>query len=612
MKLASFDIFDTVLIRKCGKPENIFYLLATRLYPHDRALQEEFMLWRRNAVGTGEKIADIYAYADFPGYSATELIEAEKAIESENLVANPAVRQEIEKCRNAGYVIAFISDMYLPGVFLSDILNRENCLKSGEKVFVSCEYRARKDTGELYKLVRNELHPGKWIHYGDHPHSDIKMARKKHIKPKRVKTDYTFIEQKILSFADLQHSPSPLSLLAGFSRVARIAEGNSPEAVFSADFVIPSYLPYVQFALDRAKAKNAKRLYFLSRDGFILRKAAEALQPELEMRDLFVSRRSLTLPYLADDFSAEAYLKIMDKHTLLRKQVSLLLQRLCLNREELKIKHAVEFNYETISTSCEEQDFLTKLFDGPFAEILKQRAIAARSLALEYFHQSGLTNGETPLLIDIGWLGSTRLMLNSILRHAGHKEAEFLYFGVRRDVFPCRFGKYESYYREGCLSTTSTVLVEHYFSTSPFPTTLGYKSDNGKIIPEWEEGSEIRFTPLIELHVRMIAAVAQMLDNYAFSQETLYLWSKLSIDAITGLEGNPDLHPLAQCDKFDAQSFVRRLTFTELLKYACGKNVTAFDPASVQITVGDSGRKFLTLLHCFAVKHIYPIYRKLR
>ena len=35
MKLASFDIFDTTLIRKCGVPENIFYLLSKYLYPEN-------------------------------------------------------------------------------------------------------------------------------------------------------------------------------------------------------------------------------------------------------------------------------------------------------------------------------------------------------------------------------------------------------------------------------------------------------------------------------------------------------------------------------------------------------------------------------------------------
>lgn len=49
MKLASFDIFDTTLIRKCGVPENIFYLLSKYLYPENPILQNSFFLWRREA-----------------------------------------------------------------------------------------------------------------------------------------------------------------------------------------------------------------------------------------------------------------------------------------------------------------------------------------------------------------------------------------------------------------------------------------------------------------------------------------------------------------------------------------------------------------------------------
>ena len=49
MKLASFDIFDTTLIRKCGNPENIFYILAQKLYPNDKAKREDFIVWRKRA-----------------------------------------------------------------------------------------------------------------------------------------------------------------------------------------------------------------------------------------------------------------------------------------------------------------------------------------------------------------------------------------------------------------------------------------------------------------------------------------------------------------------------------------------------------------------------------
>ena len=51
MKLASFDIFDTALIRRCGKPENIFYLMAERLYPNDITKQQDFVEWRKRCPG---------------------------------------------------------------------------------------------------------------------------------------------------------------------------------------------------------------------------------------------------------------------------------------------------------------------------------------------------------------------------------------------------------------------------------------------------------------------------------------------------------------------------------------------------------------------------------
>lgn len=52
MKLVSFDIFDTTLVRKCGAPENIFYLLANRIFGSSdkcAAYRNSFFLWRRKA-----------------------------------------------------------------------------------------------------------------------------------------------------------------------------------------------------------------------------------------------------------------------------------------------------------------------------------------------------------------------------------------------------------------------------------------------------------------------------------------------------------------------------------------------------------------------------------
>ena len=108
MKLASFDIFDTTLIRKCGKPENIFYILAHKLYPNDKAKREDFLLWRKGAEseairrkpGKDVTIEDVYSSEELKGfdeYTIAQLIEAEKRVEAENLIANPAIRDVINR-----------------------------------------------------------------------------------------------------------------------------------------------------------------------------------------------------------------------------------------------------------------------------------------------------------------------------------------------------------------------------------------------------------------------------------------------------------------------------------------------------------------------------------
>lgn len=620
MKLASFDIFDTALIRKCGLPENIFYLLSRHLYPQDRALQEDFLVWRRHIGGRVKQISgkaevcleDLYRLAEFPGYTPKELAEAELTVEAENLMANPSIRDLIRKRRKEGYTIVFISDMYLPGDFLEKILLREGCCQTNEKVFVSCEYQARKDRGTLYEVVRKQYQPSTWVHCGDHPHSDIKMARKHRIRTEKVESDYTFIERKLMRNAMQWRDPFQLSVLAGFSRAIRMEERNTPEAVLAADFIAPAYLPYVKYILEKARQKQIKRLYFLSRDGFILKQAAEELvSPDMELRELFVSRRSLILPYLALDFSKESYMRIADRNTLLRKKVSHLLWQLGVMQENLQKKYGISFEYERILTQEQENDFLMKLFCGTFREVLLERAEKEKRLILEYFRQEGLMDGVASCFIDIGWLGTSRLMINALLKHAGYPEIETFYYGIRSDVFPVVRGRYESYFCEGMLDTQSTWLLENYFSQSPNPSTCGYRRVDKMILPEWEEGKNIHESSILQNNVRVVRRMAQTLKKYHFSSNELYAWAKLSLDSIADLEGNPDLTPLLQNNIFDDGCFVRKLSFSDIIKIAFGMHVTAYDSGSLQITIGERLRRFIESLHNFAIRYIYPVYRKL-
>lgn len=602
MTLASFDIFDTVLIRKCGKPGNIFYLLAQKLYPDDEAKKVAFIQWRRQAEGRVARrikgrettIASIYTDADvavFSDYTPAQLIDAEKEIEADNLTANPAVKSIIEKCRNEGKTVCFISDMYLDSEFLSQVLKREGCLVGNEEVYVSCKEGARKSTGALYDKVQSYLNPTHWEHYGDHPVSDVKRAKEKGIYATLINTAFTESEKH---FADncYQHGYE-LSCLAGLQRTARITNGNNAYSALAADFVAPAYIPYVHFVLEKAKGLGIKRLYFLSRDSYILQKIAECKQsefPHIEFRYLFVSRKALLLPYLQEPTAAK-FLAVQDKQTLLGKYVEELLNSLATSSTELKEKFATEFEYSKITNKQQEKDFLNKIFGekSKFRYHLKETATEKRKLLNAYFAQEGLFDNSEKAMVDVGWLGTTRLMINSILRDEKQKDAQFFYYGVRGDILDNSHGVFYNYFTPQELSTELTTMVENYFSASPYPSTTGYRVENGRVIPTFKEGESIKSNRIIDANIAVCTYIAREISHTAtLKADMLRTWCKRATETMLALKHRDlNLHPLCDAEAFDGKPFVKILSTNELLNIMLlGGRCTAFDKASVKLTTG--------------------------
>lgn len=422
MRLASFDIFDTTLLRRCGRPEAVWNALAENLFPEEMDLQEAFVVWRKNAQG--ETLEEKYDGIDpsflyFSGIDKKGMMQAEEAVERAMLILNPSVCRLIEQRRAEGYRIAFISDMYLSSQFLRQVLESYGCCQAADAVFVSCEHHARKDTGALYEVVRQALHPSEWLHYGDNLRSDVKMARRKGIRAVHINTSYNDVEN-----ACVQVSPA----MAALSRRYRLEQEKDEFAGFAADFVVPAYLPYVIYVLREARRMGIRKLYFLSRDSYILLKAAQALSKEsegLELHYLFVSRRSLLLPYLCGE-NENAYLAASDHHTLIRiDSIDKRLKQLGTSREEMKEEYGIVFPYSKVNNPQEQTDFLQKIFHSKFTPHLQQQAQTQLHFLLNYFRQEGLFDGEKCAAVDIGWLGTSRLMMNHILRREHAQDIHF-------------------------------------------------------------------------------------------------------------------------------------------------------------------------------------------
>ena len=380
--------------------------------------------------------------------------------------------------------------------------------------------------------------------------------------------------------------------MAALSRLHRLEHVEDTFAAFAADFVVPAYLPYAIYVLREARRMGIRKLYFLSRDSYILQKAVQALSKEtegLELHYLFVSRRSLLLPYLCGE-DEYACLAASDHHTLVRYDtIDKRLRHLGTSREEMRIKFGIEFPYSKVNNIKEQEDFLQKVFHSDFTPLLQQRAQEQLCLLLDYFRQEGLMDGEPSAAVDVGWLGTSRLMINHILRRVGAKDLHFFYYGVRRDVFPPSAGRYSTYFQAEELSTETTALLEHYYSASPYPSTIAYqKRENGEVIPVFADNEEFRHTPITKANQTAIEAIASAIQVQEEMDELMLRdWAKCTFDCLNNATRRIDIQPLSKQSEFDDNiPFVKRLTVAELLRMVLlGEVVTGYDLGSLRLTL---------------------------
>jgi FMN phosphatase YigB (HAD superfamily) len=555
MNLASFDIFDTTLLRRCGLPSLIFYQLAQQIF-NDKSKQDEFISWRATAenrvrLSKGIKhctFEDIYSICDIDtlGYTPQEIADKELEIEESNLKPNPQVIEIIKQHRRNGYLIAYISDMYLPSSFLKKVLAKYGIWNDNDKLYVSNEYKASKSDGTLYDLVRSELSVTEWKHFGDNKGSDYLMAKKKGIKSFLVDTGFTMFEQSLIKESHNLSNSSDFALLSGLMRFLRLSSGNNAKVVLSANFVSSCYISYVQHILKESVKRGIKRLYFLNRDSYILMKIAEVLpHSDIELKYLFVSRQSLSPSFCNDEI--------------------------------------VENNHYQV--------------------------------LLSYLKQEGLFDGTSSALVDVGWWESTRKMINQIMRHNGHPSIFSFYYGCREDILSSIWGQYDVFYRESVYSMWFiTFLLESYFSACPYQSVVGYTKSDKKIITLFEQKVNTKEREeIIETNISTCVKLAQLIKEYNIPIESMdFFWNACAFQSYFKYnDPKMDYHPLCIIED-DFKDIVHPLVLKDFLKFLRSRTWSVlFVKESLIITLGYKNyHRFRSLKH--TLKKINSIRKSVR
>ncbi len=311
----SFDLFDTLLMRR--------YLLADDV-PRAAALRtsfpriEIFVKARRQAEANGaalQKIGRIYeeaaAVADITEEQMHRLKDAEFERELKETAARKRVVQLLEYARRRGKKIFILTDMYYERKQL-----RKLCIHCGiaveeDEIFVSCAMGASKECGDAFELLKSKAGTEDIVHIGDHAVSDIQNAKRHGIDTIHLLSSYEMLSHSTLAgmlcdlgsyekrcflglmAASLWNDPFALNKTRGKVQIHRFWDFGY--------FMGPVFYSFACWLVCQASQHGIQQMLLPGRDGFLIKRILDILQPEFTYIYIHASRRAYKFAALKNE-----------------------------------------------------------------------------------------------------------------------------------------------------------------------------------------------------------------------------------------------------------------------------------------------------------------------
>ncbi len=214
----------------------------------------------------------------------------------------------------------------------------------------------------------------------------------------------------------------------------------------------PLLCEYTAWVVREAALSGKKRLYFLARDGYYMKQAAEvfcsAWNLELECRYLYCSRYAWRgAVYYMNTEEALDYITLGGLEAGFQK----MMQRAGLTTEETA-EIAEQLGYDGTSqkrlSEAERNRLRYELAECKmFVELLQKHSKEKYDSTIAYLSQEGLLDNVPYALVDSGWTGSLQKSLAKLLKSTGcNKIPEGYYFGMYHRPKEKEAGLYHTYY----------------------------------------------------------------------------------------------------------------------------------------------------------------------
>lgn len=311
----SFDVFDTLITRKTASPIGVFllmqeYLTEKKIQIYSTYVSNDFANLRIKAEKNASKflkknainLQDIYSVlmqmSDISDEESEELMAAEIELEIKCAVGIEKNIDILLQLYQKKEKIILISDMYLSADVIRNILKKIHPVLGTIPLYVSSDYNATKHDGALYFKVKEleNVEYAEWTHYGDNYISDIKIPKflginTVYIESRRV----PLWEREMTEKIDLNTNLS-LQIVLGVTKLARMKQVLSEKEEIGVSVGGVILFPYVEWIINRSMRLGLERLYFIARDGYLLKRIADAYinlyQLRLQTKYIYGSRQA--------------------------------------------------------------------------------------------------------------------------------------------------------------------------------------------------------------------------------------------------------------------------------------------------------------------------------
>jgi len=290
----SFDIFDTLLMRPYARPTDLF--VHMELHQNITGFSRERIDAERRArqkICSEVTLDEIYEEMD---QRFEDLKELELRYEGSMLTPNPEMKKVFEYAVSSKKRILLISDMYLPSSFIREVLDR-NGFSGYSELYVSCEHRISKHSGELYRRVLSELgiDPKDLLHFGDNAHSDRKVPESLGVSSvhyQKVIDQYFSENRKARRFYRRKKNfeRSVLVSVDAFKYIADKTDGKENDYWyrFGYRFGGPISFSFINFIASHIDKDPL--LLFIARDGYNLKRVCDIMFPEIRTEYVYALR----------------------------------------------------------------------------------------------------------------------------------------------------------------------------------------------------------------------------------------------------------------------------------------------------------------------------------